>query len=277
MASISSGTGFATGTPNAITSQILMAVSATASGTVVSIMPTYSAAGGLPSGWGATATPSASVGHWNIQDMLVAVLGALVMGLVFGSITFGIVIIKALSFFRRSNTESGAVKTALFCMVLHLATSILAVAVLYNVTFAAVLLGYYPGDTWPMITTYSIVTGVDLVAAVVGYFWLQKVYVLKKQDKTTLSDELEYWTMKSLFGCALISLFNAIAVAVMELNMTWLAGTFVLGNLYTVSVLLTSAGARLPINRNTTPVTKIPVVEPTDPATLTIEDAAIWE
>ncbi|KAI0333712.1 hypothetical protein GY45DRAFT_1319314 [Cubamyces sp. BRFM 1775] len=89
-----------------------------------------------------------------------------------------------------------------------------------------------------MITTFAISAGINVAIAAHGYMWLQKPYVLGRKGKTTFIDEAEYWTFKSLFVCGLLSLYSAIAVAIMGLSLSWLAITFVLGNLYTLSVLL---------------------------------------
>ncbi|KAI0712012.1 hypothetical protein C8Q76DRAFT_733041 [Earliella scabrosa] len=131
---------------------------------------------------------------------------------------------------------------------------------------------------WPTVTTYSLASGINIVIASIAYVWTQKAYVLQKQGRTTFADEFEYWTVKSLFACALVSLFNAVAAGVMAANLTWLAGTFFLGNLYTLSVLLT-LGARFPHAPVVMTFPSAPVLETASyrTSTATLTDAALWE
>ncbi|KAH9889786.1 hypothetical protein C8Q73DRAFT_138659 [Cubamyces lactineus] len=150
---------------------------------------------------------------------------------------------------------------------------------MYYESYITVML-FNTGETWPMITTFAISAGINIAIAAHGYMWLQKPYVLQRKGKTTFIDEAEYWTFKSLFVCGLLSLYNAVAVAIMGLNLSWLAVTFVLGNLYTLSVLL-----NLTERRATTPTVlggpRVPTLDadsirPPSTATLT-NDTSLWE
>ncbi|KAI0769945.1 hypothetical protein C8Q74DRAFT_861099 [Fomes fomentarius] len=284
-------------------------------------------------------------------DMLNMALGAVVIGLVLASITFGIVWTKAVSYFRGRNKDSGLVRATvaslilvnavqliatvhavyravvvdfgrlsslldnewsilfqiffmtvaatiaqmfftfrlhaikhnifltmitLFFTTLQLAMAIYSVVLLYDNGYAAVLL-LRIGEAWPLMISFSVPAGINIVLAVVGYVWMQKPYVFRKQGRTTLADELEYWTVKSLFGCAIILLFNTIAVAVMAVNMIWLAATFVLGNLFTLSVLLHLDGgpSQVPV---VIPLANTSASESYRASTTTLtNDIALWE
>ncbi|KAI0631967.1 hypothetical protein C8Q77DRAFT_1123046 [Trametes polyzona] len=99
-------------------------------------------------------------------------------------------------------------------------------------------------DIWPMATTFGISGGLNITIAALAYVWLQKPYVFKLRGRVTVMDEAEYWTFKSLFVCGVFSLYNAIGVSIMGLSLGWLMITFVLGNLYTLSVMLSVAERR---------------------------------
>ncbi|KAI0352589.1 hypothetical protein OH77DRAFT_1559566 [Trametes cingulata] len=121
---------------------------------------------------------------------------------------------------------------ALLFINLQLALSIVSLVQMIHKSFIDVML-FEVALVWPLTTTYGVAAGVDIVIAALGYVWLQK-----SEDKSKLVKETEYWMFKSLFTCGILSLFSAIAVSIMSTNFTWLAVTFVLGNLYTLSVLL---------------------------------------
>ncbi|RPD62261.1 hypothetical protein L226DRAFT_532714 [Lentinus tigrinus ALCF2SS1-7] len=167
----------------------------------------------------------------------------------------------------------------LFFTVVQLAISIYAFVVLLTVNNLSLLI-FDMGDWWPMIATYSISLPVNIVIAAVAYVWMQKPYVLSKHGRTTFMSELEYWTVKSLFFCGLVSLYNAITVGIGMGNMLWMAGTFVLGNLYTISVLLTLDSRMLAIPVAASPSPRaIPQVALSDRASATTltDDMATWE
>ncbi|KAI0662010.1 hypothetical protein C8Q70DRAFT_1051513 [Cubamyces menziesii] len=292
--------------------------------------------------------------YLDVYDSLNASLGALVLGLLFSSIAFGIVCMKAASYLRSSRSGAAAAKTfavglvslnllqtiftaiavyksmvvdfgqlnalldnhwsiivqigymmfiasivqcyfayrlhivkrnyfltgaIAFCVILEFALAVCSSVQMYYENYSTVML-FNTGESWPMITTFAISAGINIAIAAHGYMWLQKPYVLQRKGQTTFIDEAEYWTFKSLFVCGLLSLYNAIAVAIMGLNLSWLAVTFVLGNLYTLSVLL-----NLSERRGTTPtVLKGPraptldadSIRPPSTATLT-NDTSLWE
>ncbi|TFK87487.1 hypothetical protein K466DRAFT_599441 [Polyporus arcularius HHB13444] len=168
----------------------------------------------------------------------------------------------------------------LFFTALQFATSIYSVVVLFNVGPLAILM-FYMGDVWPMVVTFAVSAGINIVIAAVAYVRMQKPYVLQKHGRTTVMSELEYWTVKSLFFCGIVSTFNTVAVAIMMANMLWVAGTCVLGNLYTLSVLLNlnSRILAIPVASGTVRPRSGPQVDLSDrssAATLT-DDMAIWE
>ncbi|KAI0700372.1 hypothetical protein C8T65DRAFT_728753 [Cerioporus squamosus] len=243
-------------------------------------------------------------------DSFIPVFGSLEIGLVFASMTFGVVVTKAISYFRRNTPDGALVKTTvagmlllnvvqmiatihaaytvfviyfgrldefassqwsitlqilfttvtasiaqtffafrlhaimrnyfltiiiLFFVLFQLATAIYSITLLFTVSPASTL-GYSADNFWSMIMTFSISAGINLVIAPVAYVRMQKPHVLQKHGRTTFMSELEYWTVKSLFFCSFVSIFAAITVTSM---MFWVAATCVLGNLYTLSVLLT--------------------------------------
>ncbi|TBU31790.1 hypothetical protein BD311DRAFT_775767 [Dichomitus squalens] len=146
-------------------------------------------------------------------------------------------------------------------------------------------------NTWTECTTYSIAAGINITIAAIAYVSIQKPYVLQKYGRTTFMEESEYWTVKSLFGAAcsapgyfsLLSIVNAIQSTIMDVDMIWLAGTFIVGNLYTLSILLTvqsdltaitayTVGSMAPEARSD----RGSVAHCSSTATLT-NDSALWE
>ncbi|PIL22408.1 hypothetical protein GSI_15096 [Ganoderma sinense ZZ0214-1] len=122
--------------------------------------------------------------------------------------------------------------------LLQFAFAIVTVAQMAQLGFANVLL-LGADNIWAECATYSVQAGINVTIAAIAYVWVQKPYVQQKYGRTTFLEEFQYWTIKSLFGAFCISVFNAIQSAISDLEMLWLAGTFTIGNLYTLSVLLT--------------------------------------
>ncbi|KAI0369377.1 hypothetical protein BV20DRAFT_360535 [Pilatotrama ljubarskyi] len=301
--------------------------SATASISVASSTP------GLSS---AQASPSLNA-YLYLYDTLHVAVGALLVGLLFASIFFGVVCTKALSYVRSARwgkdatmgftahavcwpiirlnghytrlldsvwsimmqimfmtyiasvTQSFFVyrlhtvkrnwtftSIALFFINLQLIMSIVALVQMAQKSFIDVML-YNATLVWPMTTTYGIASGIDVVVAALGYKWLQKSNVLVQ--------ETEYWMFKSLFTCGILSLFSAIAVSIMGTNFTWLAVTFVLGNLYTLSVLLNLKEVRHPFAEIAPTVPAYPAPRPASHLSSTVRastatlavDEGLWE
>ncbi|KAI0700371.1 hypothetical protein C8T65DRAFT_284839 [Cerioporus squamosus] len=354
----STGLAIVTGTISSIAGSALAAATGTAAAASSFATSTSSVGDAtsdpmIPSGWGYSGNdPSLDLQAFVMRfiDMLHVALGALEIGLVLAAMTFGVVVMKAISYFRGNPSDGALVKatiasmillnvvqmvatihgtwtaviidfgslddfaspawsitlqilfttltasiaqtffafrlhaimrnvwltmTILFFTVLQLATSIYAVTVLFHVGNAAIVM-FYSGDVWPMVMTFAISAGINIVIAAVAYVRMQKPH-----GRTTFMSELEYWTAKSLFFCGIVSTFNTIAVAIMMANMTWIAGTCVLGNLYTLSVLLNSNSRILaiPVASGTVRPRSAPQVdlsERASSATLA-DDMAIWE
>ncbi|OSD07341.1 hypothetical protein PYCCODRAFT_595659 [Trametes coccinea BRFM310] len=136
-------------------------------------------------------------------------------------------------------------------------------------------------DVWALVTTFGISAGVNIVLAAYGHVWLQKPYEIRKNGRTTVIDQVEYWTFKSLFLCGILSAYNAIGVSIFRLNLSWLGFTFILGNLYTLSVILNATeGIYAPVvpiaNGSRGPATEADSVRPPSTATLT-NDNELWE
>ncbi|KAI1793312.1 hypothetical protein LXA43DRAFT_1001893 [Ganoderma leucocontextum] len=169
----------------------------------------------------------------------------------------------------------------LFFTLLQFAFAIVAVVQMAQLGFVNILL-LGDDDIWTECATYSIQAGMNVTIAAIAYVWIQKPYVLQKYGRTTFMEEFQYWTIKSLFGAFCLSIFNAIQSAVMDIEMLWLAGTFVIGNLYTLSVLLTLESDR-PTGLSPTVINLAPtrsdarsIARRSSMATLT-DDTALWE
>ncbi|KAI0821961.1 hypothetical protein BC628DRAFT_708634 [Trametes gibbosa] len=174
----------------------------------------------------------------------------------------------------------GLTITALLFILLQLALSIFSVVEMFHLNYITVML-LNTADVWPMTTTFSISAGLNLVLATLGYVWLQRPYRLAWGGRTSVLDEAEYWTLKSLFFCGVLSVYNAVAVLIMGLNLSWLAVTFVLGNLYTLSVLLNITELRptaMPImfGASPEPPSEYASTRRASTATLT-PDTSLWE
>ncbi|EIW59159.1 uncharacterized protein TRAVEDRAFT_28477 [Trametes versicolor FP-101664 SS1] len=174
----------------------------------------------------------------------------------------------------------GFTVTATMFIVLQLALSIYSVVYMFQQNYVTVML-INTADVWPMTTTFSISGGLNIVLAALGYVWLQKPYARKFRGRTAFVDEAEYWTLKSLFACGILSLYNAVGVTIMGLNLSWLAVTFVLGNLYTLSVLLNVTERRpvAPIMLSVSPEPRSDVASSTGRAsTATLApDSSLWD
>ncbi|KAM5533633.1 hypothetical protein V8D89_012746 [Ganoderma adspersum] len=172
--------------------------------------------------------------------------------------------------------------TILLFTLLQFAFAIVAVAQMDQLGFVNVLL-LGADDIWAECATYSVQAGINVTIAAVAYVWIQKPYVLQKYGRTTFMEEFQYWTIKSLFGAFCLAIFNAIQSAISDLEMLWLAGTFIIGNLYTLSVLLTLESDR-PTGPSPTVISlaRAPrsdsrsLARRSSMATLT-DDAALWE
>ncbi|KAI8994170.1 hypothetical protein BD414DRAFT_275552 [Trametes punicea] len=98
---------------------------------------------------------------------------------------------------------------------------------MFRQSYVVVML-YSSNEVWPMIATFTFSAGINIVM----------------RGKTAVMDELEYWTFRSLSVCGLLSLYNTIGLAIRRLDLSWLAISFILGNLYTISDLLNVTESR---------------------------------
>ncbi|KAH9847914.1 hypothetical protein C2E23DRAFT_475458 [Lenzites betulinus] len=190
----------------------------------------------------------------------------------------------AQSFFvcRLHNAKHSAPLTiiALIFISLELALSIFSVVYMFQQGYVTVLL-LNTADVWPMATTFGISGGINIIFAIIGYIWLQRPFMFAWRNKASAWDEAEYWTFKGLFFCGVLSLYNAIGVSIMGLNLSWLAVTFVLGNLYTLSVLLNATERRptatpIVLSVSPEPPSEFASTRRASTATLTA-DSSLWE
>ncbi|KAI0670912.1 hypothetical protein C8Q78DRAFT_820876 [Trametes maxima] len=135
---------------------------------------------------------------------------------------------------KRNLLLTAAVVTAI---IPQLAFSIYAVVEMFQKNYITVML-FDSFDVWPLVASFAISAGVNIVLAVCGYMWLQRPYEYRLRGRKTFVGEAEYWMLKGLLVCGVLSLYSAIGVSVMGLQLNWLGITFILGNLYTLSVLL---------------------------------------
>ncbi|KAI0712013.1 hypothetical protein C8Q76DRAFT_474106 [Earliella scabrosa] len=136
----------------------------------------------------ASFSPSASPEYLiaNAVDMLNTALGALVIGLVLASVTFGVVGTKALTYFRGRNGDSGLVKTALAGLLLlneiQLIATIRAVYTAVVVDFGR-FSGLVDNEWSTMIQTFLV----TLTAAVAQVFFALRLHAIKRNALLTLT------------------------------------------------------------------------------------------
>ncbi|RPD77944.1 hypothetical protein L226DRAFT_337054 [Lentinus tigrinus ALCF2SS1-7] len=122
-------------------------------------------------------------------------------------------------------------KSTIALIVTQLAMAIISVAEMFQRGYGAVMIfnhGYF--STYAM---FGLSASIDVALASVLYLVQRST-----RKNATVREMLQYWTFGSLVGSGILSIFAAIMLAVAGLNLVWLVTSFVLGNLYTLSVLL---------------------------------------
>ncbi|KAI0700358.1 hypothetical protein C8T65DRAFT_284516 [Cerioporus squamosus] len=105
--------------------------------------------------------------------------------------------------------------------------AIVSVVEMFQLGYGAVMVfdsGYF--STYAM---FGLSAGIDVALASV-------LYVVQRRG-ASFREKLWYWMTESLMSCGVLSIFAAVMLGVAALNLVWLVATFVLGNLYTLSVL----------------------------------------
>ncbi|KAI0766456.1 hypothetical protein BD413DRAFT_615246 [Trametes elegans] len=112
-----------------------------------------------------------------------------------------------------------------------------AVQMSYN-NYVYTVMSLYLPDIWPMVATFALSTVINAAIVLFGYLWIQRPYEFQTHSARAFVPWAKYWALKSLLTCGVLSFFNAIAVSVLGLSLTWVAITFFLGSLYILSLLL---------------------------------------
>ncbi|RDX49973.1 hypothetical protein OH76DRAFT_1482774 [Lentinus brumalis] len=132
-------------------------------------------------------------------------------------------------------------KSSIALIVIQFIMAIVSVAELFQLGYGAIMIfdfGYFS-----IYAMFGLSAGINVALASVLYL-LQR----RGAPSRTFREKLQYWTFESLMGCGVLSVFAAVMLGVAGLDLVWLVTTFVLRDLYTLSVLF----KQVPVSAYTT-------------------------